>query len=324
LTKIDQRIGASRVTIDLPLWIDTINCFLFEGEDGWDIVDTGIYSPETMEKWREVFVELNINPLDIRKIIITHDHVDHFGAAGELQKLAQAPVKMIHKNNTLLNWKDWLKEILHKDNVFNSFGLPEDLKRKVIGEKIDQFQSWAPSIPDIEDLRGEDTILLGREQYSILRFSGHSDEQVCFYNQDMEVLFAGDALVTPNHINMVSEDPVSSYFETLKVLQEMKISYLIPSHGKPFSRVGIRIGLIAEYRRQQLLELEEHLSQFNTVYQVYLFFLNKGALTDLFFGVTEVYYFLERLVKTGHLKREIREGCLYYMNMKGGEKDEMD
>jgi len=323
LTKIERRIGATRVTIDLPLWVDTINCFLFKGEDGWDIVDAGIYTPIAMEKWRETFRELGINPLDVRKIIITHDHVDHFGAAGELHKLTQAPVKMAHKDNTLLNWQDWLKVILHEETVFNFFGLPEELKRKVIKEKIGQFQSWAPSIPEIEDLGGEETIQLGCVQYNILKFSGHCDEQVCFYNQDMEVLVAGDVLVTPNHINMASQDPVNQYFKTLKQLEEMKISYLIPSHGKPFGRVRIRIGLIAEYRKQQLLELKRHLSQPNTVYQAYLFFLNRGALTDLFFGVTEVYYFLEHLFKMGHLKRETKNNCLYYL-MKGGEKDEMD
>lgn len=324
MTAIEQRIGATGVTIDLPLWIDTINCFLFKGEDGWDIVDTGIYSLKAIEKWKEAFRELDINPLDVRKIIITHDHVDHFGASGELQKLTQAPVKMVHKNNTMLNWKEWLKVILEEETVFNFFGLPEELKREVIREKINQFQSWAPSIPEIEDIRDQDTILLGCEQYSILKFSGHCDEQACFYNQDMEVLFAGDVLVTPNHINMISEDPVSSYFEALKLLQKMKISYLIPSHGKPFTRVGIRIGLIEKYRKQQLLELKEHLSELKTVYQVYLFFLTRGALTDLFFGITEVYYFLEHLVKVGYLKREIRKGCLYYINTGGGEKDEMD
>lgn len=310
--------------MDLPLWIDTINCFLFKGEDGWDIVDTGIYSPGTMEKWKAAFCELGINPPDVRKILITHDHVDHFGAAGELQELTRAPVKMIHKNNTMLNWREWLKLLLQDETVFSSFGLPEDLKRKVIREKLDQFRSWAPGIPEIEDISGQDTILLGCEQYSILKLSGHCDEQVCFYNQDTGVLFAGDALVTPNHINMAGQDPVGSYFETLKLLQKMNITYLVPSHGKPFSRAGLRIGLIAEYRKQQLLELQVHLSQFNTVYQVYLFFLNRGAITDLFFGVTEVYYFLEHLVNAGYLKRELRKGCLYYMNMKGGEKYEMD
>lgn len=324
MTEVDQKIGTARVILDLPLWIDTINCFLFKGEDGWDIVDTGVYTPEAMEKWQAAFCELDINPLDIRKIVITHDHVDHFGAAGELQKLTRAPIKMIYKSNTMLNWREWLKLLLQEETVFSTFGLPGYLERKIIREKLEQFQNWAPSIPEIEDISGQDTILLGCEQYDILKLSGHCDEQVCFYNKDTKVLFAGDALVTPNHINMTAEDPVGSYFETLKLLRKMNISYLIPSHGKAFSRVGIRIGLIADYRKQQLLELQEHLSQSNTVYQVYLFFLNRGAITDLFFGVTEVYYFLEHLVKAGYLRRELRKGCLYYMNTKGGEKYEMD
>lgn len=320
MSSIEQRIGATRITIDLPLWVDNINCYLLKGKDGWDIIDTGIYTATAMKKWKETFRELGINPLDVRKIIITHDHVDHFGAAGELHKLTQAPVKMLRKENSLLNWRVWLKEILHEDSPFHYFGLSKELEGKVINEKIDQFKSWAPDSPDIEDISNQETILLGCEQYKILKLSGHCDDQLCFYNEDIEVLFAGDVLVTPNHINIASQEPLSSYFETLEFLKKMKISYLIPSHGKPFARVGIRIGLIAEYRKQQLIALKEHLSQTNTVYQAYLFFLTRGALTDLFFGLTEVYYFLEHLVKLGHLKRETRKDCLYYLYLKGGEK----
>ncbi|KJS23099.1 MAG: hypothetical protein VR72_02710 [Clostridiaceae bacterium BRH_c20a] len=318
---IEQSLGVYKVTIDLPLWVNNIQCFLFKGEDGWDIVDTGIYTPGAMEKWKESFRKLRINPLDVRQIIITHDHVDHFGAAGELQKLTQAPVKMVNKENSLVKWKDWLKEILHEDSVFHFFGLPKELKEEVIREKGTQFKNWVPSIPETEDIRAQETIVLGCEQYQILTFPGHCAEQICFYHPDREVLFAGDVLVTPNHLNATNQEPLTDYFKILELLQKMKIAYLFPSHGKPFARVDIRIGLIAEYRKQQMSELKEHLSKESTVYQAYLFFLSRGALTDLFFGLTEVYYFLEHLVKLGELKKVTREDCFYYKEV---NKNEMD
>lgn len=319
MRNIGQGLGVTDVTKDLPLWVDNIHCFLFRGKDGWDILDTGIYTREAMAKWEEVFRELRINPLDIRKIIITHDHVDHFGAAGELQKLTRAPVKMIFNENSLLLLEQWLKKVLD-DFVFNCFGLPKELKIKVLTEKITQFKSWVPSVPDIEDLRDEDSIVLGCEHYQILRFSGHCTNQICFYHPEKEVLFAGDVLVTPNHLNVTTKEPLKEYFDSLEQLQKMKISYLIPSHGKPFTRVGIRIGLIGEYRRQQLAALKEYLAKESTVYQAYLFLLSSsGALSDLFFGLAEVYYFLEYLVREGHLQRVTRNDCFYYLNMKGGE-----
>lgn len=320
MKNIGQRLGATELTMDLPLWVDNIHCFLFKGEDGWDILDTGIYTPGAMRKWKEAFRSLNINPLDIRKIIISHDHVDHFGAAGELQKLTQAPVKMLFNEKSLIFLEEWLKEVID-DNIFNCFGLPRELKTKVITEKITQFKNWVPNVPEIEDIRQQDRILLGYENYQLLRYSGHCTNQICFYHPEYEVLFAGDVLVTPNHLNVTSQDPLKQYFDSLEQLQKMKIAYLIPSHGKAFTRVGIRIGLIAEYRKQQLSELTKYLSRESTVYQAYLFLLSSsGALSDLFFGLTEVYYFLEYLVREGHLQRAARKDCFYYRNMKGGEE----
>ena len=321
MKNIGQRLGVTKVTMDLPLWVDKINCFLFRGEDGWDILDTGIYTPGAMETWKEVFRKLRINPLDVRQIILTHDHVDHFGAAGELQKLTRAPVKMMFQENSLVFLKDWLKEILDEDNVFNYFGLPKELKEKAIREKITQFESWAPSTPDIEEIRDQETILLGREHYQILKFSGHCPNQLCFYHPELEVFFAGDVLVTPNHLNSTTQEPLTEYFNTLELLRKKKISYLIPSHGKPFTRVRIRIGLIAEYRKQQLAALKEYLAKESTVYQAYLFLGSSGrALSDLFFGLAEVYYFLEYLVRQGDLKRVTTKDCFYYQDLKGGEQ----
>lgn len=319
MKRIEQRLGVTKVTMDLPLWVNNIHCFLFRGKDGWDIVDTGIYTSLVMEKWKDIFYGLGISPLEIRRIFITHDHVDHFGAAGELQKLTQAPVKMICKDKSLVKCRDWIKEILQEDNVFHSFGLPKYLKENVIEEKINQFKSWAPSIPEIEDISDQDTLVLGCEQYKIIKLSGHCTEQICFYHKDTQVLFSGDVLVTPNHLNATTQEPLTNYFNSLELLQKMQINYLIPSHGKPFARVDTRIGLIAEYRKQQLAALKEYLVKENTVYNTYLFFLTSGALTDLFFGLAEVYYFLEYLVKLGDLKRLTKKGCLYYVTSKGGE-----
>jgi len=315
-----QVLGVTTLTLDLPLWVDNINCFLFRGEDGWDILDTGIYTPQTMAKWEEAFHNLRINPLDVRKIVITHDHVDHFGSAGELQKLTQAPVKMVFNNKSLVFLHEWLRVVL-EDNIFDYFGLPKELRVKVITEKIEQFKSWVPSIPEVEDLSDQKNILLGNEYYEILKFSGHSSNHICFYHPEKEVLFAGDVLVTPNHLNDSNPDPLTEYFDSLEQLQRIKIACLIPSHGKPFNRVGIRIGLISEYRQQQLVALKEYLDKESSVYEVYLFLLSSsGALADLFFGLTEVFYFLEYLVRKGDIGRVTKKGSFYYFNLEGGEK----
>ena len=313
-------LQAADVTINLPLWVDHIHCFLFKGDDGWDILDTGIYTPRTMAKWKEAFLKLKINPLDVRKIVITHDHVDHFGAAGELQKLTRAPVQMDFSSNRMVFLKEWLQEVL-EDSAFKCFGLPEELQEKVLAEKVGQFKSWAPSVPDFEDISGQERIMLGSECYQILRFAGHGSNQLCFYQPEQEVLFAGDVLVTPNHLSTGVREPLKDYFDSLELLQSMKIKMLVPSHGKPFSRVGIRIGLIAEYRRQQLGSLQKYLVKAGTVYEAYLFLLSSGgALSDLFFGLAEVYCFLEYLVQQGDVHRVTGKECLYYQNLRGGEE----
>ena len=59
-------------------------------EKGIILVDTG--APATLEKYKEVFTRLQIDPQDVQLIVITHGHTDHFAHAHELRELTGAPI----------------------------------------------------------------------------------------------------------------------------------------------------------------------------------------------------------------------------------------
>src|SRR5213593_3145823 len=81
--------GIRRVTFALPLGIDHVHCYLVRGGDGWTIVDTGLGLPAIVERWRALLAELD-GPVE--RIVITHLHPDHLGAAADLVELTGAPV----------------------------------------------------------------------------------------------------------------------------------------------------------------------------------------------------------------------------------------
>ena len=83
-----------QVCLPLPLALKSVNCYLLRGDEGWTILDTGLNVPAAQQVWRTVFTELGIQPGDIRQIILTHAHPDHYGLAGWLQNWCGAPVWM--------------------------------------------------------------------------------------------------------------------------------------------------------------------------------------------------------------------------------------
>ncbi len=66
------------------------NAFLIRGRAGCILVDTG--APSKVDLIMRRLAEYGVTPDDVRLILITHGHTDHFGGAAALRELASAPV----------------------------------------------------------------------------------------------------------------------------------------------------------------------------------------------------------------------------------------
>lgn len=67
-----------------------VNVFLVRGQAGCVLVDAG--NPDSAEAILEKLEEHGVAPDDVRLILITHGHTDHFGSAAALQERTGAPV----------------------------------------------------------------------------------------------------------------------------------------------------------------------------------------------------------------------------------------
>src|SRR5918912_136316 len=62
--------GLSRVTLDLPLGISHVHCYLVRDTEGaWMLVDTGPGGSNGRAQWREVIARLDA---PITRIVVTH------------------------------------------------------------------------------------------------------------------------------------------------------------------------------------------------------------------------------------------------------------
>lgn len=111
----------------------------------------------------------------IKKIVLTHGHIDHVGAANILKKHYNIPIVGPNKNDQFL-----LNDLFLQCYMLG-FNMPSDLKIE----------------PDIW-LEDGDYIQVGIEFFNILHCPGHSPGHIVLWNKKCKFIFMGDVLFKNN------------------------------------------------------------------------------------------------------------------------------
>lgn len=118
------------------------------------------------DKLKAIVQELGIS---VKQLWITHGHIDHIGAVGELAEHWQVPVIGPHKDDEF--WIESLAEVAQQ------YGFP-------IPQAVTVNQ-W---------LQGGDVVQLGEHQFEVRFAPGHTPGHIMFYNAQHKLLWAGDVL----------------------------------------------------------------------------------------------------------------------------------
>src|SRR5208282_1426667 len=61
-----------------------VNGYLIPSDDGYVLIDCGWDTPDVMEALLEALASLGIALADLKLLVVTHFHHDHYGLAGRL------------------------------------------------------------------------------------------------------------------------------------------------------------------------------------------------------------------------------------------------
>ncbi|QJC38206.1 MBL fold metallo-hydrolase [Enterobacteriaceae endosymbiont of Donacia marginata] len=152
---------------------------------------------------------LNKYKLNIVKILITHCHLDHIGAAYILSKILNVPILGPHKKDIF-----WIKNIKLQSTLFQ---IPRCIFKKNI---------W---------LKNNQNIYIGKIILKTYHCPGHTPGHVIFFNKLNSILISGD-IIFRNSIGRT--DLPKSNFNILMNSIKKKIILLgmntsvLPGHGK--------------------------------------------------------------------------------------------
>ena len=179
----------------------TMNICLLVEDGQITMIDAGL--PGNSVAVLSYLAEIGLAPAAIRRIIITHHHVDHVGGLPELLKLTQAEV-WAHRDDAAVIEGTAPRAGIPPERVAAMLASLPDDQRAAAQERMKQMREVPPVAVDLRLVGGEELSVLGGVQ--ILHSPGHTAGHLCLFLPALSLLVAGDLLRLLED-NVIRESP---------------------------------------------------------------------------------------------------------------------
>jgi glyoxylase-like metal-dependent hydrolase (beta-lactamase superfamily II) len=286
----------------MPLGLDHVHSYLLPASDGgWTAVDTGLGLPDAGERWGEALEKLEA---PVTRILITHFHPDHVGAAADLVDLTGAPVFQgaLDYEQCLRTWGD-LRIESRMPEYLEQHGTPQ--------EQIESFRDESRAFAQLVRFARDPSPLVAGDEidgWKVLELPGHADGHIVFLRDG--VLVAGDTLlgtISPN-VGLYPDsrpDPLGDYLGSLERIIELSPRIALPGHGELIDDPAGRARELISHHGVRIEETAAALDgEAKSAYEVSLALFPEPLSTTLRrFALAETRAHLEYLVHRGRATR---------------------
>lgn len=311
------------ITLPTPFEVGPINVYLFEGSE-LTLVDTGARTSRTMDTLRQGLAAHGYAVADLRQIIVTHAHADHFGLAAQIVAESGARVLTHRRNEYWLTdfHNEWGRRHDFYAGVLAESGLSPEL-REAVRQATDVTARYAESVPVARLLDEGDILTLDGAPWQVLFTPGHAGGVICLYQPDRRLLISSDHLLKhitsnpllepPGHGETVRRRSLVDYLVSLRRVAEMDVSLALPAHGEPISDHRRLIQERFAFHRERQLRILSMLGNGGkTAYEIAQSLWPDLAPLSIFLALSEVIGHMDVLEDEGRIALVRRNGLLRY------------
>lgn len=238
--------GVWRLRLPLP-WpgVPHGNAWALAAGDGIVLVDTGIHAPGSMAHLERALNMVDLRLENVRLLICTHAHSDHYGQAATIVARTGCELWMHpnhqHMTSAAQDPGSWLERRLE---VARQSGVSEEALKAYaesrsgddfgVAETVEPHKALAPGVTIDTDLG----------VWEVIETPGHAPSHVCLFQPDRRLLISGDHLL--GRISLFYEygwspDPGGEFLHSLDRVDELDARLCLPGHGRTFTDVRAHI-----------------------------------------------------------------------------------
>ena len=172
------------------------------------LVDPGGELPRLLDR-------VLVHGVALKQILLTHAHIDHAGAAGQLSEDKNLPIIGPHKGDQF-----WIDGLADQSRMF----------------QFPEAKSFVPT----RWLHQGDNVTVGKQTLDVFHCPGHTPGHVVFHHQGQGLLFVGDVLfqgsIGRTDFPQGDHDTLINAIKTKLLVLQGDVRF-VPGHG-PMSTIG--------------------------------------------------------------------------------------
>lgn len=248
--------GVKWLRMPLPFVLNHVNLWMIAENDGWCQVDTGLTWDTIKAIWEKL-----LETHRLTRQIVTHYHPDHIGLAGWLQQ--QTGIELWMTQGEYVSALAFAEGVgsYNVDSMIDMFRYHGLDRKRLDALKLrdNVYRVGVPVIPPAyHRLFDNQFIRIGQHDWRVIVGYGHALEHVSLYCDALKVLISGDMLLPSISTNIPviaanpRGNPLQYFLDAIQRYRELPPDTLVlPSHGRPFVGINIRVNHLEEHHRNR-------------------------------------------------------------------------
>jgi len=314
-----------RIEIAIPFPIRSVNIYFIEDSIP-TLIDAGFHSDDGLSLVEDGLKTHGARLSDIRRILLTHGHLDHVGLAGKIQQLSGAEIFVHPADREKCIWD---VETYHEKKqepflrFFREAGLPRNVTETISEQMKARFKTFFPGYFEARDLADKATFSFDDFDLETVQCPGHTKGSVGFLDRENSRFFSGDHLLEHITSNPVVEleqrengnefRSLSHFLDSLNRTENLPIDSVLPGHGSVFSHPERRIAEIREHhglRKEEILRIlrsDSDPGKRMTLFEITRVVFPELRAWDIFLGMSETLGHLEMLEDKGLIQSRMAD-----------------
>jgi glyoxylase-like metal-dependent hydrolase (beta-lactamase superfamily II) len=299
--------GIWRIRLPLP-WpgVPHVNAWALASGDGIVMVDTGYHEDGSLPELERTLALIDRRLEDVRLLVCTHAHSDHYGLAAPIIERAGCELWM-HPNHAHMTKaaQDPERAFERRFEVARQSGVPAELVAQAREARRGQGFGIAEIVMPDRDLVPGMEIDTDLGVWQVYETPGHAPSHVVLHQPERGLLLSGDHLlgrVSLYYDYGYSPDPAGEFLSSLDVVDDLHVQLVLAGHGRPVREAHALIDANRRAVHERVDRVREAIAAGpRTPYEVVPHMLDSEMPTGMMlnWGLTETLCYLRHLQRLG-------------------------